>query len=684
MWHTSPLPASLCESSLTPIPKGSPSLDPHNYRGIAVSSVFTKLHEHILFQRADRLSESLGLRSPTQCGFRSQHGTLDALFTLQHLVTRARNRGCRLYVVFLDFVKAFDLVSRDQLLARCARLGYTGSLFDAITTLYDQVQYRVKIRGCLGDPITSTVGIKQGSHLSPLLFGWFIEQLHSLLLMHVAQEDLTTVGNGPNAVRVTDIFYADDGTLISGSPLLVQQMLNLLHLFSGATGMMVSIIKTKWMEFLPFRAKPDTSILFTYDGHALPRVEEFSYMGILWHVRQNLRLSHLPVARSSGLKALYATLHRCKQVGATIPDTYLRLFRSLVQPVLTYGCQVWGVYLLKQGLGPRPTNNMLDRVQMQFLHILSGVHGKAHHLSLLHEFGMLPLVHYMLKLQARFWNKLVDMAPQRMLYQAFLSDLQLMIERKCKTCWSYLFLSAMHQLGLSPSPGSFTGIEACLDLSFAEPDVMAQLALRAQQFLSPGSGQAGVPRCPRLCPSQCVTGFTYRFWIGMKDDTRAPHLCHFIPRGHWQLLVRMRLSCLSLQVELGKRTRTPRAQRFCEVHSIFAHARPNFHHDCVEDIRHFILDCPAYEAIRQCPRYACIFLFPRDVTTSSARLRHVFGYEDQRLLAECLHEMWSVRTLITSKSVQWGTPHPFLPQPWFSFPDWWRHGCLNDSSADPY
>ncbi len=102
MW-TEEWPDRLCTSSLVPIPKGAATTNPGQYRGIAGSHIITKLHELILFERADRVSEQHNLRSPTQCGFRKGKGTLDATVTLQHLVARARHQKQRLYVTFVDF-----------------------------------------------------------------------------------------------------------------------------------------------------------------------------------------------------------------------------------------------------------------------------------------------------------------------------------------------------------------------------------------------------------------------------------------------------------------------------------------------------------------------------------------------------------------------------------------------------
>jgi hypothetical protein len=61
MW-TEDWPEALCTSTLIPIAKGVATTDPHKYRGIACSHILPKLHELILFERADRVSETHAMR----------------------------------------------------------------------------------------------------------------------------------------------------------------------------------------------------------------------------------------------------------------------------------------------------------------------------------------------------------------------------------------------------------------------------------------------------------------------------------------------------------------------------------------------------------------------------------------------------------------------------------------------
>jgi hypothetical protein len=120
-------------SKIAHVPKPQASQAPSEkdcYRPIGVGSVFGRVLDRIIQRRFDRIVEREGIRAPTQCGFRGKYGCLDALFTMQHLISQVHWTGpgsspqrSRLWAVFVDFRKAFDLVRRDLLIARCRELG---------------------------------------------------------------------------------------------------------------------------------------------------------------------------------------------------------------------------------------------------------------------------------------------------------------------------------------------------------------------------------------------------------------------------------------------------------------------------------------------------------------------------------------------------------------------------------
>jgi hypothetical protein len=690
MW-TEEWPDRLCTSSLVPIPKGAATTNPGQYRGIAGSHIITKLHELILFERADRVSEQHNLRSPTQCGFRKGKGTLDATFTLQHLVARARHQKKRLYVTFVDFEKAFDMVPRDELLARCERLGVHGAFLAAIRQVYNKVLYRVSCEGEEGPAIQSTRGTKQGSHLSPLLFGWFIEQLHDLLLkrvragIHTLRKDaLIQLGEGDQSMTIADILYADDCALISSIPALMQDMLDYLSRFCDMFGMRVHPTKTQWIEFRRRKAPPQADVTFSYRGVVLPRVEECTYMGLWWHATKDIWESHVPQAKIRGMRTLYGFQSRCRALHISIPRCRSWLFSTLVAPSFSHACQLWCVGGSKQLLR-KVHLYPLEAVQLSFLRNMAGVGSSSHVLSLLLEFGHSPLLCSHLKLAARFWDKMQSSKESSMLYQAWYSDLTLAVHpsQPYAHTWCFQFLYTMAQLGLCDPPTALT-LEVACALSFPEDAVVVRLQRLALDFICPPAED--IPKCPRFCLSDQVTAFTYRYWVGMSEAQKygGHHASCLMPHAQRHALVRLRLGCSDLAVVQGRRSGVARHARLCKVHNMFDST-----HACVEDIRHFLLECPAYEGIRLHPYFtelfSCLRYEPNNLhLTTSEMVRKILSHPNQSKLALCISRMFSLRTHILQGTGHASGTHADMPSPQVVARSWWLLGANEDLSLDTF
>jgi hypothetical protein len=79
------VPDPLCTSKLVPVPKATTPatlLDRDLHRGISVSQLFARSLDRFMNKRLESVVSRLNLRSPTQCGFRPGHGTLDAIFAV--------------------------------------------------------------------------------------------------------------------------------------------------------------------------------------------------------------------------------------------------------------------------------------------------------------------------------------------------------------------------------------------------------------------------------------------------------------------------------------------------------------------------------------------------------------------------------------------------------------------------
>ena len=120
-------PSAWTMNFLKPIYKKDDKNDPNNYRGLAIGSSFAKLYSMILLKRLNKYILANNYISPNQIGFKEGSRTSDHIFLLQTIIEKVvkKNRK-RLYCVFVDFKKAYDLVDRKLLFQKLQTLGING------------------------------------------------------------------------------------------------------------------------------------------------------------------------------------------------------------------------------------------------------------------------------------------------------------------------------------------------------------------------------------------------------------------------------------------------------------------------------------------------------------------------------------------------------------------------------
>ena len=107
-------PPKLAMSLLSAIPKkGNLSL-PKNFRGIQMLPALGVLFDRIIY---NRLNAWIGVHDE-QSAYRKGKSTLHQLFTIRLLIEIAKKTNTTLYIGLFDLEKAFDKVSRYQLLKK--------------------------------------------------------------------------------------------------------------------------------------------------------------------------------------------------------------------------------------------------------------------------------------------------------------------------------------------------------------------------------------------------------------------------------------------------------------------------------------------------------------------------------------------------------------------------------------
>ena len=93
------------------------------------------------------------------------------MFATQEIVAKYLREGSRVYMCLYDLQKAFDSVEYLVLLEKPYDVGVNGKMWRLLKSLYEGGSCQVKLDGRLSDSYHVERGVKQGSVLSPALYG---------------------------------------------------------------------------------------------------------------------------------------------------------------------------------------------------------------------------------------------------------------------------------------------------------------------------------------------------------------------------------------------------------------------------------------------------------------------------------------------------------------------------------
>lgn len=317
-------PSRWKESYVVPIFKSGSRSDVECYRGVAILPTFGKLFESIV---CDMLTEKFRkVVSVAQHGFMKGRSTSTNLVDFVNEVIRSVERGRQVDVVYTDMRKAFDRVHHGLLLRKLEELGVHSSMLQWLRTYLVGRTQHVRMLGCKSEPFSVTSGVPQGSHLGPLLFLIFFNDVtrvirHSKCSLYA--DDLKVY----REVKSLEDSLRLQHDLAAISRWCVENFLNL------------NVQKCVTISF--FRIRSPVRFSYVIDGSVVKRVNEVRDLGVVF--TENVSFNrHIEVVIAKAYSMLGFVKRVCRDFRNV--EALKSLYFAYVRSHLEYASLVWSPY----------------------------------------------------------------------------------------------------------------------------------------------------------------------------------------------------------------------------------------------------------------------------------------------------------------------------------------------------
>lgn len=290
--------------------------------GPFVSSIFFQkffeslIHKILLYSvKSDMLGQ--------QHGFFPKRSVETNLVEYVDFIMNAMDQQIRVDSIYTDFSKAFDKIDHNILVLRLAEVGVCGNLLSWLSSYLFNRSQMVLVNGHRSEPFPVTSGVPQGSHLGPLLFLIFLNNI-GMCFKHCYFS-----------------LYADDLKMYLSinsinDCILLQSDLNDLHDYCRKNKIVLNVEKCCFISFT--RKFQNFAFDYNLNGVPLKQVTSIKDLGVILDKKMTFSL-HVDYIVSKANKMLGFILRQCRQF--TSITAMKALYYSFVHSKLNYASVVW-------------------------------------------------------------------------------------------------------------------------------------------------------------------------------------------------------------------------------------------------------------------------------------------------------------------------------------------------------
>ena len=353
---TNKIPQTWSESKTVLIPKiNKPSIK--DLRPIALTNILYKVFMGILKTKIENHIKDTENESEIQAGFTKKRRICDNLFILNYCIDQSFKNKKALYLISIDFTKAFDSIKRDKLIYVLKKYKINHEIIDIIYQIYSSDITEIYFNNQSQCNMKITNGIRQGCNASSILF---------LLITYTIIEILYEKLNGINfdICKIVALFFADDGILLAQSLQETEECIDLVTDVAKDFGLNINKKKS---NILIFNKKDQPNNI-----REITVTNKINYLGVTIQNKKDCfkiqKLQSLDKARKYSNLMPVIISRSCNKI--LIGKTF---WKSAALPIILHGAEI--LYYTKKQLNDLQTEeNKAFRYTINAQNVLQSVH----------------------------------------------------------------------------------------------------------------------------------------------------------------------------------------------------------------------------------------------------------------------------------------------------------------------
>ncbi len=410
--------------------------DVNNYRGVTLLSCIGKLFTSILNERLREYVNVNNIISEAQAGFRAEYSTLDHIFLLKCVIDLFLWKKEKLFCLFVDYKKAFDMVWREGLWYKLVKEKVDGKIMNVIRNMYSNIKSCVMLEQQKTDTFLCNMGVRQGENLSPLLFAFFVNDMETHFIeygcnyLNFKDDTLNTY------LQLLVIMYADDTVILSDSENGMKQALLALNEYTREWKLQVNCNKTKVVVFSRGKVQTD-KYKFKLGEDDIEVVGHYKYLGITFNYNGRFRKGEMEL-KEQAQRAMYSIIGTSRKYDLPV-DIQLEMFNSMILPIMTYASEIWGNYVIRE----------MELLQIKYFKQVLCVHKRTSTDIVYGELGVYPIGVQIKCQMIGYWVRILSGKNTKLSYIMYKCLLQLHTSGVYSSPWITFIRSICNDCGMS-------------------------------------------------------------------------------------------------------------------------------------------------------------------------------------------------------------------------------------------